>query len=237
MAEFRQGVWRVACVLAVGAIGLAACARDVPEGAMAHRYGSLKDDPADYAKPARFKPARSRATSEARSETPPKVLPPLRQAAIINRPRVTTDKPAPAAATKAMSPATPSAPTPPPAPAPQAEKKPLPASQARPERPAPQVVDPKDIERMLVEGKALFDGGQVVDARRRFVAAMNGPLPDVLLALARSYDTYYLSRLPKADAAPDMQRALVLYERAAARGAIEAMADLERTRSILKIPR
>ncbi len=62
-------------------------------------------------------------------------------------------------------------------------------------------------------------------------------MPEVLLALARSYDTYYLSRLPTADAAPDMQRALVLYERAVERGAIEANADLERTRNILKVPR
>lgn len=90
---------------------------------------------------------------------------------------------------------------------------------------------------MLADGKALFEAGKVVEARRRFLAAMNGPLPDVLLALAKSYDTYYLSRLPAADAAPDMQRALVLYGRAVERGAVEANADLERTRSILNLPR
>ena len=38
-------------------------------------------------------------------------------------------------------------------------------------------------------------------------------------------------------AVPDMQRALVLYERAMERGADNASADLERTRGILKIPR
>ena len=90
---------------------------------------------------------------------------------------------------------------------------------------------------MLSEGQAFFDSGKVLQARRRFIAAMNGPNPEVLLALGRSYDTYYLSRLPASDAAPDMQRALVLYERALERGANTATADLERTRAILKIPR
>ena len=106
-----------------------------------------------------------------------------------------------------------------------------------PEAPLPQVLDAAGIERLLLEGQRLFNQGRVLDARRRFIAAMNGPVPEVLLALARSYDTYYLSRLPAADAAPDMQRALVLYERAVERGAIEANADLERTRNILKVPR
>ncbi|MDX2157051.1 MAG: hypothetical protein SFW09_11140 [Hyphomicrobiaceae bacterium] len=91
--------------------------------------------------------------------------------------------------------------------------------------------------RLLAEGQALFETGKVVEARRRFVAAMNGPLPEVLLALGRSYDTYYLSRLPAADGAPDLRRALVLYERAADRGAVEANADAERVRGYLKIPR
>ncbi len=99
------------------------------------------------------------------------------------------------------------------------------------------MLDAAGVERLLLEGQRLFDQGRVLDARRRFIAAMNGPVPEVLLALARSYDTYYLSRLPIADAAPDMQRALVLYERAVERGAIEANADLERTRNILKVPR
>lgn len=91
--------------------------------------------------------------------------------------------------------------------------------------------------RMLTEGETLFEAGKVVQARRLFMAAMNGPVPDVVLALARSFDTYYLSRLPSSDAPPDMQRALVLYERAMERGAINAAGDLERTRTILKIPR
>ena len=132
-------------------------------------------------------------------------------------------QPAPVAAAPVQKPEPPQSAAPAVAPAPrQAETQPL---------------DTKTVEALLSEGKSLFEAGRVVEARRRFIAAMSGPNPDVLLALARSYDTYYLSRLPSADAAPDMQRALVLYERAADRGAIEANADLERTRSILKIPR
>jgi hypothetical protein len=116
---------------------------------------------------------------------------------------------------------------------------PAPAPKAPPaaEPPLPTVDDPAAVAEMLAEGQALFEEGKVVQARRRFVAAMNGPVPEVLLALARSYDTYYLSRLPTADGAPDMQRALVLYERALERGAKEAAPDLERTRDVLKIPR
>jgi hypothetical protein len=106
-----------------------------------------------------------------------------------------------------------------------------------PKPPLTPVDDPAAVAEMLAEGQTLFDQGKVVEARRRFVAAMNGPVPEVLLALARSYDTYHLSRLPTADGAPDMQRALVLYERALERGAKDAAPDLERTRSILKIPR
>jgi hypothetical protein len=90
---------------------------------------------------------------------------------------------------------------------------------------------------MLAAGQSLFGQGKVVQARRLVVAAVTGPVPAVLLALARSYDTYYLSRLPTADGAPDMQRALVLYERALERGAKDAASDLERTRGVLKIPR
>lgn len=79
----------------------------------------------------------------------------------------------------------------------------------------------------------MFQAGNVIEARKRFIAAMNGPIPDSLLALARSFDTFYLSKLPKSDGAPDMARALTLYERAAERGAPEAAADLERIKGTL----
>lgn len=108
---------------------------------------------------------------------------------------------------------------------------------ARADQPAAGVKDEATANRLLGEGQSLFEAGQVQEARRVFMTAMAGPVPGVMLALGRSYDTYYLSRLPKSDAAPDMQRALVLYERAVDVGATDAMADLERTRGILKIPR
>ena len=137
----------------------------------------------------------------------PRVLPPLKQ------------QPA-AVAAPAVS-----------APAPAAPTAVVPAT------PPSTVLDAATVERLLIEGQRLFESGKVLEARRKFIAAMNGPVPEVLLALARTYDTYYLSRLPAADAAPAMHRALVLYERAVDRGAIEANADLERTRGILKVPR
>jgi len=125
----------------------------------------------------------------------------------------------------------------PPSPQPKAATSPPAATATVIESPLAPVEDPVAVARTLAEGQALFEAGKVLQARRRFIAAMNGPVPEVLLALARSYDTYYLSRLPATDAAPDMQRALVLYERALERGAATAAADLERTRGILKIPR
>ena len=84
---------------------------------------------------------------------------------------------------------------------------------------------------LLAEGQRLFAIGKVMEARRRYFAAMDGPVPEVLLSLARSFDTHYLSRLQNPDGAPDMTRALALYERAAERGSAEANADLARIRS------
>lgn len=84
---------------------------------------------------------------------------------------------------------------------------------------------------LLAEGQRLFAIGKVMEARRRYFAAMDGPVPDVLLALARSFDTHYLSRLQNPDGAPDMTRAMALYERAAERGSPEANADITRIRA------
>ena len=93
--------------------------------------------------------------------------------------------------------------------------------------------DLRNAEMQLEEGRKLFKAGSVVDARRRFIAAMNGPIPEALLALARSFDTFYLSQLPSSDGAPDMKRAQTLYERAIERGASEAQGDLERLQAIV----
>lgn len=231
----KSGHARLAAMLAtVCALSLGACARH-DHYASAHRYGSLKDDAVvtGSVAPRKAKTPRKRLVKAAprRAETAPPVkkvvaaplvekverapMAPPPETRRSSTPKTVVTKPATTPDTTAS--ATPSTPT------------------ADP--PLPPVDEPAAVAEMLTEGLALFEQGKVVQARRRFVAAMNGPVPEVLLALARSYDTYYLSRLPTSDAAPDMQRALVLYERALERGAAEAAPDLERTRGILKIPR
>lgn len=201
-------------LMAVFALGLGAC-RHVEE---AGHYGSIKDDhvTGSVAKPAKVAVAAPRAAAPVKVAAPAVVAPaPAQPAAKAPAPAMAMPAPTPASA----APATPTIVAP------------------AVEQPLPPVDDAAGAARMLSEGQAFFDSGKVLQARRRFIAAMNGPNPEVLLALGRSYDTYYLSRLPASDAAPDMQRALVLYERALERGANTATADLERTRAILKIPR
>jgi len=217
---------RVAAVLVTAcALSLGACAHH--EETAARRYGSIKDDPivtGSVSKPSRVAPGRIRKVAVAKRiekvAAPP--LEVIERAPQAPAPGITRPSP-PRTAAPAPSPVSTSTATP--APSPGAEP------------PLPPVDEPAAVAEMLAEGLALFDQGKVTQARRRFVAAMNGPVPEVLLALARSYDTYYLSRLPTSDGAPDMQRALILYERALERGAGEAAPDLERTRGILKIPR
>ena len=87
--------------------------------------------------------------------------------------------------------------------------------------------------RLLEQGRNLFVAGKVLEARKRFIAALNGLSPNATLALARTFDTYYLSRLPATDGAPDMQRAVQLYQSAVERGSVDARIDLERTRATL----
>jgi hypothetical protein len=89
---------------------------------------------------------------------------------------------------------------------------------------------------LLAEGQRLFSLGNVVEARKRFFAAMDGPVPDVLLALARSFDTHYLSQVRQPDGAPNIARAVALYERALERGATEAQRDIERIKGPATIP-
>lgn len=200
------------------AFGLGGCMHRDHESMGPRSYGSLKDH-IEVSAPAKKASAAPRAHA---SNDAPRVLPPLKkqaaaQPAAVAAPAVKAPEPAPAPRTSAPAPSAPAAP---------------PAA-----APPPATLDAATVERLLIDGQRLFESGKVLEARRKFIAAMNGPVPEVLLALGRTYDTYYLSRLPAADAAPDMQRALVLYERAVDRGAIEANADLERTRGILKVPR
>ena len=87
--------------------------------------------------------------------------------------------------------------------------------------------------RLVAEGQQLFLDGKVVEARRRFIAALNGLSPEATLALARSFDTHYLYKLAKSDGAPDMQRAMQLYQSAVQRNAKDAQEDLDRVRATL----
>jgi len=191
---------------------VAACALGV--GACRHTeeraYGSIKDAP--VASPAKARTKVAKAKRRADAETV-RVMPAVMAPAPV---AMTSVQPTSAAI------AVPAAPS---------------NDAARADQPAAGVKDEATANRLLGEGQSLFEAGQVQEARRIFMTATAGPVPGVMLALGRSYDTYYLSRLPKSDAAPDMQRALVLYERAVDVGATDAMADLERTRGILKIPR
>ena len=121
-----------------------------------------------------------------------------------------------------------SAPDPAPAPAPDAA--------AASGQPADQPAGPEAGSanaRLLEQGRNLFVAGKVLEARKRFIAALNGLSPNATLALARTFDTYYLSRLPATDGAPDMQRAVQLYQSAVERGSVDARIDLERTRATL----
>lgn len=81
---------------------------------------------------------------------------------------------------------------------------------------------------LLAEGRRLFGLGMVIEARKRLFAAMDGAKPDVFLALARTFDIHYLSGLQKPDGAPDMDRAMALYRKAAEQGAQEALEDIAR---------
>lgn len=235
-------VGSAAILVSVVTLGAGGCVRHGYEADAGLRTGSIKDAHAGVAKKVRKPVAR---TSQKAPASPvvkaaavtipaPKPLPPLAEAP--------KSAPMPAAPMETGKPSAPSFSKAPTAPSPSSSAStPSPASvsngSAGVEAALPPTEDPALVAELLAEGQALFEAGQVVQARRRFIAAMNGPVPEVLLSLARSYDTYYLGRLPSSDAAPDMQRSLVLYERALARGAKTAEPDLERTRNILKVPR
>ena len=81
---------------------------------------------------------------------------------------------------------------------------------------------------LLEEGVRLVSMGRVIEGRTRLFAAMEGANPEVLLALARSFDTFYLDKIATSDGSPDPVRALALYQRAVERGSIQAAEDLAR---------
>ncbi len=92
---------------------------------------------------------------------------------------------------------------------------------------------PISTERLLILGRQLFQAGKVQEARKRFIAALNGLSPEATLELARTFDTHYLSKLGLADGAPDIQRALQLYKSAVERGSEAAKADLARVEATI----
>src|SRR5262249_44149144 len=159
------------------ALGLGACARHAEESSYGHAYGSLKDDVA-VAHPSP-RPAKVAVVPAPPARAAPSAAP----AVVVATPPVNPPPASPrtsAVATMSVSSSV------------------TPASAV--DQSLPLADDPTAATQMLSEGEALFDVGKVQEARRLFMAAMNGPVPDVLLALARSYDTYHLSRLPSSDA-------------------------------------
>ena len=86
------------------------------------------------------------------------------------------------------------------------------------------------------KARMMFLTGKVVDARRRFIAALSGSSPEATWALAQSFDPHYLSQLTSNDSTPDAERALLLYQSAIERGARGAQVDLDRLKATLKQP-
>lgn len=192
-------------------------------------YGSLKDD--SVAKPA------AKVATPVRRTTTGSIDP--------QKPTATI------AVAKAVEPPSTSAPTaaavlpvpaPPPAPAASA---PIETSSTDLSKPAPETVDSiqaanerarleaRIISRQLYEeGERLISMGRVIEGRTRLFAAMEGANPDVLLALARSFDAFYLSKLGSSDGAPDPVRAVALYQRAIERGSQQAAEDLARLKAV-----
>ena len=135
-------------------------------------------------------------------------------------------------------------PTPGPVVGPGAPERVAPAAPAAANQPAEAPASPAGVDpaaeapvsvhaRLLAQGRQLFAAGKVLDARKRFISAINGLSPEATLALGRTFDTHYLSQLKSSDGAPDMQRALQLYQSAVERGSADAKADLDRTRATL----
>lgn len=212
MSRATGPIVRAIAPAALAVFLLTGCARSIVEE---HRYGSIKDTPSG-----------PRVASYARQEpASPKLVRPAKAA-----------KDAPPALPAGTTPAatTPGAragivQAPPTAPEPK-------ASERAADSPAP-VLGPVSAQaqaeasrRLLTEGERLFAAGEVVKARERFLAAMNGPIPEVMLAFGRSFDPYYLARLPRSNAAPDAQRAITIYEGAVRQGSADAEADLQRLR-------
>ena len=82
----------------------------------------------------------------------------------------------------------------------------------------------------IQQGRELFRRGQVLRARETFLVAVTEAPASMLLELARTFDTRYLSTLTTSDGQADPQRALSLYEEAVKHGSQEAGAEIDRLR-------
>jgi len=222
MSKALQGVRGVACSLVVATATFAAgCARYAVEPVAAG--GSLKDPIAGApSKPAaKVKVAKKSAAlaSSATAPTPASARADKGTETPANTPRADRQppgaSPAPAAAQPAAgSPAT-----------------------AAPSGTAMRTSPPPDERaaslQLLADGQQLFVAGKVLEARRRFIAALTGSAPEATWALAQSFDPYYLAQLARHDASADGERALALYRSAVERGARAAQGDLDRLRTAL----
>lgn len=198
-------------------------------------FGSLKDDSVSM-------PAAKVATPKAvRRTTTGSIDPRTPTASIATAPPTesTVPAPSPAAAAAAAATATLPAPSLPPATAP------IETASTDTSKPAPDTVDSiqaanararieaRIISRQLYEeGERLISMGRVIEGRTRLFAAMEGANPEVLLALGRSFDAFYLSKLASSDGAPDAVRAVALYQRAIERGSTQAVEDLARLKAV-----
>lgn len=87
-------------------------------------------------------------------------------------------------------------------------------------------------EELLARADALFQGGNIEDARRLYAQANSLSASDALLGLAKTYDPDILAKLNIKNAMPDTEVALAYYrqaEAAGAAGAKEAIEALQRT--------
>lgn len=236
--NIKRSVAMKIAVAAAAAMSVAGCVHREPVG-----YGSIKDSGVASPSPARVAGSVKRVAAAPASRAAGSRVVEIEAPA----PRAGSAGRAPAAAaststsTGAATPTSAQAAEVPAATDPAARRTPpaaVPAARAA--LPGPAVVAPprprseQDARmvslQLLSEGSRLFTLGKVLEARKRYFAAMDGPVPEVLLALARTFDVFYLSKLQQPDGAPDMARALALYERAAERGSVEAKADLQRIR-------
>ncbi len=168
-------------------------------------------------------PARSAKTAAKAPDTKPALAPVPAPAPVAVTPPAAAPAATPPVKPAETAPATKSAaaiPTPP-------VSSPSPPSAAAPGE------DRLQSARLIAEGRKLFERGQVIEARRRYIAALNSLSPEATFALAQTFDTHYLAKLPASDGAPDVGRAFQLYTTAVDKGLKEAEPDLARLRTSL----